>query len=118
MPRRPTLATIAAANLRASEPDLRTTQRIFVASQAVVTIWQLATAATALGEWPTKGQYAAHWRIDERTAEREWARFRRAFPTESSPERLARWLQTEALQRTDDSSAALSVLAPPDLLPA
>jgi hypothetical protein len=50
--------------------------------------------------------------------QREWASFRRGFPTEDTPERLARLLYAEVGQRIEDRSTVLSEPAPADLQPA
>ncbi len=68
-----------------------------------------------IGHYPTQLEYANYWDITDRTAQREWALFRRAFPQEESPERLARWVLSEMSGRIENESSALSVSAPPDL---
>lgn len=88
------------------------------AAQACGTIWALAFAhhRLNLGRFPTQAEYADYWDMSERKAQREWATFRRAFPTEDSPERLARWLLSEISTRIEAKQAeAFTVAAPPDL---
>jgi hypothetical protein len=81
-------------------------------------LWALANTTHSLGHYPSQAEYAAHWKISERKAQREWQLFKLAFPDEESPERLARWILSEASRRIADSSVALSVAAPPYLVPA
>jgi hypothetical protein len=88
------------------------------AARAIEPIWALAYARHKLDHWPNQAEYASFWEISERQAQREWARFREAFPTEESPERLARWLYSEVASRIEDRSSVLSVTAPPELQPA
>ena len=87
---------------------------------ACATIWALAYAnyKLDLGRWPTQAEYAEYWNTSERSAQREWANFRNAFPSEVDPENLARWLTSEVAARIEDRSTALSVQAPPELVPA
>lgn len=116
MARQLPLTAIAFLNLQAAgEGKLRSYKH---AAEACEPIWLLAYARHKLDHWPTQAEYAAFWKISERSAQREWALFRRGFPTEESPERLARWLYSEVAARIEDRSTALSVIAPRDLQPA
>jgi len=103
-----TLSEHALVNLRAA--GVGPLKAPVVAAQVVTDIWALAFAAFELGHWPTQPEYAAFWKITDRTAQRQWARFRQAFPDESSPDRLARLLQSEMGKRMAerDSSAAFA----------
>jgi hypothetical protein len=80
------------------------------------TVCSLAIAARKLDHWPTQTEYAAYWKISERKAQQEWALFRRAFPGEESPDRIARWLHNELGRRVEEKTAPLTVPAPPDLV--
>lgn len=105
----PTLVDVAVANLRAagSNPAKASVQ----AAKALSTVWALAITAEKLDHWPTQADYAEYWRIPERTAQREWAAVRAAFPTEQTPDRLAQRVRaTVAGQRLAETpSAAFSV---------
>ena len=87
-------------------------------ADACATVWAFAYEKHKTDVWPTQAEYADYWRISERSAQREWAVFREAFPGEDSPERLARWLLSEVSSHIEDQSSALTVTAPPDLVPA
>lgn len=109
-----TLADVAYTNLRHS--GLGSMRANVAAAEACAVILKLAEARAALGSWPSQADYAKHWRISERSAQREWAKFRRGFPNETDPERLARWLYSEVSDRLDRTSV-LTVTAPRDLVP-
>lgn len=49
--------------------------------------WQIARESLGV-ETLTLQEWAAWWRVNERTAYREQARFREAFPEEATPDRL------------------------------
>lgn len=118
MARQLPLVAVAVINLQvAGEGKLKSMKH---AADACQTIWALAYAnyKLDLGHWPTQAEYADYWKISERTAQREWANFRKAFPTEENPENLARWLTSEVAARIADQSTALTVNAPGDLVPA
>jgi hypothetical protein len=85
------------------------------AGKVVALLWSLAYCTHKIGHYPTQLEYSEYWGITDRTAQREWALFRRAFPEERSPERLARWVLSEVSGRIENESSALSVSAPPDL---
>lgn len=86
------------------------------AANAIEPICKLAIARHELGRWPSQVEYAEHWKISERRAQRDWADFRRAFPDEQNPERVARWLYSELDARVKDRAVVLSVSVPPDLV--
>lgn len=88
------LAELAAANLIASDPKLGQLRAAVKGAQAIATVVALGVVARerAYGDWPSQADYAGYWEISERNAQREWAHFRRAFPHEDSPDRLARVL--------------------------
>jgi hypothetical protein len=108
------LAAVAVVNLRAT--GMRTVPAIHNAARVVATIWQIAYTAYKLEHYPTQAEYADEWKVSERSVQREWALFKQAFPTEESPERLSRWMLSEINRRIEDSSTALTVAAPPDLV--
>lgn len=110
------LAAVAVINLRASGEGKIAS--IHKAAAVVTTLWQIAYAAYKLEHYPTQAEYAEYCKISERSAQREWALFKQAFPNEESPERLSRWMLSEINRRIEDSSTALSVSAPPDLITA
>lgn len=85
------------------------------AGAACATVCSLAIIARKLDHWPTQVEYAAYFNISERKAQQEWALFRRAFPGEDSPDRIARWVHNEVGRRVEKNTAPLTVPAPPDL---
>jgi len=121
-----TLHTVAFLNIEkaAGRPktglqSLKSFRSMKAAADAVEPIWGLAMARKKLGTWPNQAEYAAFWGISERSAQREWAAFRKGFPDEESPERLARWLYSEISEKIDSKAAALTVeIKPADLQPA
>jgi hypothetical protein len=116
--RRPTLITVAIANLLATSDDNGIRAQLRATKEAGVVVGFLVTLAIAYrrldrDEFITQLEWAELGDMDERTAQRYWRRFRHAFPTEQSPERLARWIASQ-LSDTEPMAAA-SVLAPADL---
>lgn len=110
--RQPTLIDLTVRNLRAS--GLAPVPAYWKASQVVATIWRLATAAERLGYMPEQQRYAEYWGSSPRSAQRDWSRFREAFPDERSPERLARWVLREGRKRLGEGpNAAAQVAEPP-----
>ena len=110
-----TLGEVAAMNLIQSE-GLKPWKATRAAADAVSTVACLAIAALSgagEGNWPTQAEYAAYWKIAERTAQRQWADFRRAFPEEQTPDRLARLVRDDYGRRLQESgvSAVLSMPA-------
>jgi hypothetical protein len=85
------------------------------AANIVTTVCALAMTARALDHWPTQTEYAAYWKISERKAQEEWALFRRAFPREDSPDRIAQWVYAQVGRRIEEKTAPLWVPAPPSL---
>lgn len=67
--------------------------------------------------WPTQADYAAYWKITDRTAQREWALFRRAFPGEDGPDRIAQAIvhQQGARRVAENPASVMSLPAPPAL---
>ncbi len=90
------------------------------AVDAVEPVVMLALARHMLGKWPTQAEYAEAAEISERTAQRQWAAFKNAFPDEKSPEHFAKLLYAELGPRLDKigPGAILSVPAPRELQPA
>jgi hypothetical protein len=60
---------------------------------AFIVMW--AIAEEALGHPPTLEEYAEWWRESRSTAFRLQARFREAFPTEATPQRIVDLLRQE-----------------------
>ena len=79
------------------------------AADALTTAAALAIAASrSENGFPTQAEYAAYWKQSERSAQREWERFRKAFPGQDGPERLAKAILGEysgRLAREDPSIA-------------
>lgn len=115
--RRLTLLDVAYANLRRTEDerDRRGVMKGHLdAARAVAVIWQLAVAREALGHWPTQQEYADHWGVGLREAQRDWSQFRDGFPTETDPQRLAAALHSEASSRLAKSGPAIASGFPAD----
>lgn len=77
---------------------------------------QWAICRRDLGRRPEVSEYAAWWKISERTAYRELAEFAKAFPEEDYPDRIAVWL----IERGDEllgNAARILSLPPGELLP-
>jgi hypothetical protein len=115
--RRPTLITVAIANLLAASDDKGIRAQLRATKEAGVVVGFLVTLAITYrqldrDEFITQLEWAEYGRMDERTAQRYWARFRKAFPHEESPERLARWIASKISD--SEPMAAASVLAPAD----
>lgn len=96
-----TLAEVAFRNLVAEyedpqHPRIATLKATKKAAEAITTVACLAICADkgagVDGGWPTQAQYADWWNITERQAQREWELFKRAFPGEESPDRMAQVL--------------------------
>jgi hypothetical protein len=70
------------------------------------------------GRWPTQGQYASYWAITDRTAQREWERYREIFGEDADPQYLARQLDDAYGLRLEQSRAAesMALVAPASLL--
>jgi hypothetical protein len=78
------------------------------------TIVRWAMVRDALGRTPFVHEYAAWWKQSERTAWREMARFTKAFPEESNPDRIATRLQ--ALYADTKLDPATALASPSDAL--
>lgn len=120
--RSPTLGEIAFLNLRNHE-GYGTVRAMKKTADACATIACLAITAINSPDdgFPSQLDYARYWKLSERSAQREWALFKKAFPSEDSPERLARWLMTEyasRLSKREDASVAFSAEAPAMLIAA
>lgn len=116
----PTLIEYVAHNLREHHGEdrggLRRELRVIRdASDVCADLWALAYCAVELGHWPTQAEYAAFWQITDRTAQRQWARFRLAFPGEESPDRVGRLIRDEVDRRIQDSSKVAALPAAPFL---
>jgi hypothetical protein len=112
-PREQTLGEIAFTNLRAK--GYGTMRAMKGAADALTTAGALAIAASrSQNGFPTQAEYATYWKQSERSAQREWRRFKDAFPSEEGPERLARLLVAEYSRRLaerEDPSIAFSLPA-------
>lgn len=111
--RPPTLGEVAFLNLRAA--GYSTTRAMKGAADALATAGALAIAAShSENGFPTQAEYAAYWKQSERSAQREWNQFRKAFPDEEGPERLAKVLLSQYTRRVaerEDPSVAFSLPA-------
>jgi len=115
MPPKPLpLSVVALVNLH--ESGMSKLKSIHKAAAVCASLWQITYTWQKLGHYPTQAEYADEWKVSERSVQREWALFKQAFPGEESPERLARWMLSEINRRIEDSSTALTVTAPPDLV--
>jgi hypothetical protein len=86
------------------------------AAEACTTIGCLAIAAARSEDgFPTQEDYAAYWKQSYRSVQRDWARFREAFPTEDGPERLARHVVSEfAARLAEREDTAIAATLPAD----
>lgn len=82
--RRPTLQQLAAKRVGQTS-----------GARVVAFIVQWAIAAEAMGHALTLDEYAEWWHASRSTVFREQARFREAFPGETTPQRLVELLQAE-----------------------
>ena len=108
-----TLGEVAFLNLRAA--GYSTVRAMKGAADALATAGTLAIAAAHSDNgFPTQAEYAAYWKQSERSAQREWERFRKAFPQEDGPERLAKILLSQYTRRVserEDPSIAFALPA-------
>lgn len=111
--RTPTLAEIAVANLRRAGRSR--TRAMIEAAQACSLIWAWAKTTRDLGHEPTRFEHAQHWHQTERSAYRDLARFRAAFPTEKDPQNLANWLSAQQAELVNEG-AVMGLAAPPGLV--
>jgi len=109
-----TLTYVAVRNLLAAGHKPR--RAVIEAAKASATVVQLALISQRLDHWPTQREYASAYDISERTAQLEWELFREAFPGETSPDEIAKWLALNAKPKSE--ADALTAPAPPDLVPA
>lgn len=80
-------------------------------------VQQWAICRRDLGRRPEVAEYAAWWKISERTAYRELADFAKAFPEEDGPDRIATWVADRGDELLQNAVRFLS-LSPGDLLTA
>lgn len=95
--RTPSLLELAISNLRAQGHSWPAAT--VKGAQACSTIWQLAYQHDDEGRWPTQEQFAAYWKTPLRSVQRDWSRFRQAFPREADPERIAKLVAIEIERR-------------------
>jgi hypothetical protein len=80
-----------------------------------------ANGAGSDGEWPTQQEYAAYWKVTERTAQRRWKLYRevmRDAGLDPSPYVLAKALFAEYSSRLADGDGSVAWEAPGSLLAA
>jgi hypothetical protein len=82
--KRPTLQQLASARIGQ-----------IAGAKVVAFIVQWAVTEEALGHAPTLDEFADWWHASRSTAFREQARFREAFPAETTPQRLIDLLKAE-----------------------
>jgi len=119
-----TLADVAFANLRSRGRG--TWKAHLQSAQALATVGKLAMAAHAgagANGWPTQVEYADHWGVSERTAQREWHLFGEAFAVppervDGELERMARWVLSEYAGRLEDRASELGSLPADQLVAA
>jgi hypothetical protein len=115
--RSPALAEIAYLQLReAGYGRVEATKR---AADVLTTAACLAIAfesgAGVDGAWPTQREYAAYWKRTDRSAQREWAEFRKAFPGSDGPDALAKELHALYRHQLRDVGPGVVLSAPGDL---
>jgi gamma-glutamyltranspeptidase len=112
-----TLGEVAFLNLRAQ--GYGTVRAMKAAADALTTAATLAIAASqSENGFPTQAEYAAYWKLSQRSAQREWERFRKAFPHEDGPERLARAIVAEYSRRLAKEDPSMAFGLPASLLTA
>lgn len=115
MSRQPrTLAEIAAVNLAAAEGGgaIAQVKAVVKGAQVVSFLWTWAYTMRKLGRPPTRAEQAAEWKQSEREVYRDIALFRKAFPTEDDPTRLAEWMNRRGDETVKRAADALRLLAP------
>jgi hypothetical protein len=117
MPLSPTRSLVGIAFLNLRARGYGHVQAIRMAAKACEPVMGLAIAFHNLDHWPTQTEYAEIYEISERSAQREWAAFREAFPEEASPERFAREFYAEYGRRLS-KDAVFADPAPAALQPA
>jgi hypothetical protein len=83
------------------------------AVKACSALWCHAATYRRLGWFPTQEEYAEDWELSDRTVQRQWQLIRRAFPGETSPQRLVSWLVLRTLPDSEDAREALFLEPPP-----
>jgi hypothetical protein len=91
--------------------SLRATYRVGMLIQ------QWALCRRDLGRRPEVTEYAAWWKISERTAYRELAEFAKAFPEEDYPDRIALAILARGDELLENAARILS-LAPSEVVAA
>lgn len=81
--------------------------------KVIVTLTSYAVCKQELGGTPTQTEYREFWSLKVRTAEREWAQVRDAFPGEEGPERLGVEIANQASKQllSKDCTAIASFAA-------
>jgi Txe/YoeB family toxin of Txe-Axe toxin-antitoxin module len=110
----PTLGEVAFRNLR--EQGYGPVRAMKAAADALAIAGALAIAATQQDGFPTQAEYANYWKQSERSAQRDWERFRKAFPGEDGPERLARALVTDYSRRLSHQDPSVAFAMPATVL--
>jgi hypothetical protein len=112
------LGEVAAVNLlgraenRGMLAQLRATREGAEAVTAIACLALAAVHGAGAADWPTQYEYAEHWGINLRRAEREWALVRLAFPGERGPDRIARLLMLDYRSRLEEAGAAAAFSVP------
>jgi hypothetical protein len=119
--RKLTLLSVAYLNLMARSEKKGVLAQLSATKEAGVVIGFLTTLAVAYqaldrDEFITQVEYARAGRMAERTAQDYWARFKKAFPTEDSPEELVRHIISTI--PTDLSPGTAGNVTPPKRLSA
>jgi hypothetical protein len=84
----------------------------WMASQVCANLWCLARTWKRLGRMPTQLEYCDEWEVNERTAQRQWAELKRAFPGLPVPERQAvEYLTQHVVLHTADADGQSAALA-------
>ena len=115
MARQPrTLAEIAAVNLANAEGGgaIAQVKAVVRGAQVVSFLWMWAYTMRKLGRAPTRAEQGAEWKQSEREVYRDLALFRKAFPTEEDPNRLADWMNRRGEEQVRRAADALRLLAP------
>ncbi len=108
------LSEVAFRNLLAERiepgqrPGLLLQAKVAKQAAAACTVLACLAIAAVFGDvegWPTQGEYAEYWTVTDRHAQNEWALFRRAFPGEESPDRIAKLMVAEHLAKVRQARA-------------
>ena len=65
--------------------------------------------------WPTQLEYAAWWKTSERSAQREWATFRKVFGPDADPYELAQLIAANYRTRLRDQDVSVAYDVPAEL---